>query len=133
MDDKPVTTANSLKDAQKYVNRLNKGIQFHDFANIPVPKFLNSPEWLDESWGNDVTAHVRLDLQDSPYELWVWVHPENVTDRESPEYKRYVVIVYNHDNGDELHSADCETDEECEKHIKLFRSIIERKNRYENN
>jgi hypothetical protein len=126
MDNKVVATCTTLKNAITLTKRLNSGAQFNDFQDIRVPKFLNSPAWLDESWGNDVTAHVRLDeYNEINFELWIWVHPENKEERESPEYTRFVVSVYEHDTGNELESIEAETESECMKAIEEMRRPLD--------
>lgn len=91
---------------------------FKEF-DIEIPKFLQAPAWADESWGNDVTAHVRhIDLpKESDYELWVWVAEDNPAERESHDMKKFSVSIYERETGDELESFEAETEAECQKHI----------------
>lgn len=125
-DNHVIATAPTLMEAIDLTRRLNSGAQFKEFETLPVPAFLNTPEWLDESWHNDVTAHVRLDTPKSnPFELWVWVHPENPDDREDPDYPRFVVSIYDAGNGDELDWLFAETEEFCRAVIKEWRARME--------
>ncbi len=98
---------------------------FKECPSVEIPEFLSGPEWLDESYGNDVTGHVRRDLpKDCPYELWVWVHPEDKTKRESDEYTRFGVVIYDASTGDEIDGSNCETVEDCQNDIEVFMERI---------
>ncbi len=100
-------------------------MNYKQFPTIEIPAFLQAPEWMDASWGNDVTARsMRVLPADSNFELLVWVHPEKIEDRESPDYPRYAVVVYESVTGDELDSADANTESECVNAIDAFMANI---------
>ena len=89
--------------------------QYKQFNHISIPEFLDTPAFVDESWGNDITAHSRLIIpEDSPYELWVWVYETNPQEREYPDCPLYCVSVYEKGQSNEpLDYTDCQTVKEC--------------------
>lgn len=109
--------------------------QFKAFPKLTIPDFLNTPDWTDESWGNDVTAKVsRVLPSDSPYELTVWVHPKKKVERESPDYERFAVSVYDKSTGDELESEGANTEKACISiiNVMLWKINLITNNRIEN-
>lgn len=89
-------------------------MNYTDFCHIEIPDFLQSGDWLDISWGNDITARSQYatPLNADGWELHVWVAEPDPKDREAPDLPRYMVSVYD-DKGDLQSSTDCETDDEA--------------------
>lgn len=98
---------------------------YSQFNNIAIPEFLDTPAFVDESYGNDITAHSRLITpEDSPYELWVFVHPTDPAERDEPDAPLYSVCVYEKFDGgsDLLDYTDANTRAECESAIQYHLS-----------
>lgn len=75
---------------------------FSAHPHIDIPDFLNTDEYTDESYGNDVTAHMIVKLpEDADFEIWVYVHPNDPAERESADYHKYEIVIYDRATGDE--------------------------------